>query len=214
MKRFTLIIVAIFCAMNACAKNIQFDYSEKGIGMKELKSDRFIADLRYNSENNFLKKNVYKEFGLNKCYVHPDLHAKLMILEKILIEKKLKLVVYDCYRPLQVQQTMWKLIPDERYIADPKKGSNHNRGVAMDCALADESGKFLKFPTEFDDFSEKAAHAYKCSAQESELCKNREILHSLMSKIGLEAFATEWWHYQLPDPTKYPIVSVKEVVKK
>lgn len=198
----------------ACAKNVKLDFSEEGTGMKELVGDRFIADLKYNSADNFLKKNVYKEYGLDKCYVHPDLHSKLKELEKVLIEKKLKLVLFDCYRPLQVQEEMWKLIPNERYVADPKKGSNHNRGVAMDCALADESGKVLKFPTEFDDFTEKAAHTYQCSAEESQLCKNREVLHSMMMQIGLEAYPTEWWHYQLPNASKYPIVQVHEVLKK
>ncbi len=212
MKRFTFLAVLLL-AMNVNAET-QLDYSEKGSGMKELKGKRFIADLKYNSSDNFLKKNVYKEYGLDKCYLHPDLYAKLMLVEKILVEKKLKLVLFDCYRPLQVQEEMWKLIPDERYIADPKKGSNHNRGVALDCALADDHGKLLKFPTEFDDFTEKAGHAYQCAASESELCKNREILRSMMTGVGLEAFPTEWWHYQLPEASKYPIIQVHEVVKK
>jgi D-alanyl-D-alanine dipeptidase len=196
-----------------CAKQVSFDFSEKGTGMKELTSEHFIVDLRYNSENNFLKRNVYRQYGLDKCYVHPDLHDKLMKLEKNLIAKKLKLVIYDCFRPLQVQEEMWKLIPDENYVADPKKGSNHNRGVAIDCALADESGRTLPFPTDFDDFSERASHAYVCGDLEREGCKNRELLASLMKEVGLEIFPSEWWHYQLPDAKKYPIVSVQNVVK-
>ena len=186
---------------------------EKVFGVKELKGERFIADLKYNTPNNFLKKNVYKEFGLDRCYVHPDMHTKLMVLEKTLISKKLKLVLFDCFRPLQVQEQMWKLIPDEKYVADPKKGSNHNRGVAIDCALADETGKILRFPTDFDDFTEKASHHYVCDPKNIEACQNRELLALLMQSVGLELFPSEWWHYQLPNASTYPIVDVKNVVK-
>lgn len=194
------------------AKELTPQSYEKVFGVKELKGERFIADLKYNTPNNFLKKNVYQEFGLDRCYVHPDMHVKLMKLEKILRDKKLKLVLFDCFRPLQVQEQMWKLIPDEKYVADPKKGSNHNRGVAIDCALADESGKLLKFPTEFDDFTEKASHAYKCS--DAKACENRELLAAFMEKAGIERFESEWWHYQLPNASTYPIVHVKDVVGK
>lgn len=181
--------------------------------MIELKGDRFILDLKYNSTDNFLKKNLYQEFGLDKCYVHPDLYTKLMQLESTLAEKKLKLVLFDGYRPVEVQQQMWNAVPDERYIANPQKGSNHNRGIALDCGLAREDGAYLQFPTEFDDFSEKAWHAHVCSAEESELCKNRDLLHFLMTSIGLVTYPTEWWHYQLPNPAKYPIIQVSEVLR-
>ncbi len=99
------------------------------------------------------KKNVYKDFGLDACYVHLDLYKALQKLEKTLAAKKLKLVFWDCWRPLTVQQAMWKLVPDARYVANPKSGSNHNRGIAMDVTLAKEDGTYLEMPTPFDDFT-------------------------------------------------------------
>lgn len=181
--------------------------------MIELKGDRFILDLKYNSTDNFLKRNLYAEFGLDKCYVHPDLYEKLVKLQQPLKELQLKLVLFDGYRPVEVQQQMWNAVPDERYIANPQKGSNHNRGIALDCGLAKEDGTYLEFPTEFDDFSEKAWHAHVCSAQETQLCKNRDLLHELMKSIGLVTYPTEWWHYQLSQSAKYPIVPVSEVLR-
>lgn len=166
----------------------------------------YVVALQYNTENNFLKKNVYQPFHLDRCYVHPDLNAVLQKLLPILAEKKLQLVLWDCYRPLEVQKAMWKLVPDSRYVANPKVGSNHNRGIAVDVSLADATGQPLPMPTPFDDFSPKAAPGYPCEATEVKRCANRDLLIQLMGAVGLKPLATEWWHFQLPNAKKYPIV--------
>jgi len=166
-----------------------------------------ILDLRYNTEQNFLKKNVYKDFCLETCYVHPDLYPALQKVEKILTQKKLKLVFWDCWRPLKVQEAMWKLVPNPRYVADPKQGSNHNRGVAIDVTLAKQDGTYLDMPTSFDDFTPKASTIYQCSNDEKQKCKNRDLLIRLMKQVGLEVLPTEWWHFQIPGAEKYPIIS-------
>ncbi|HEY3166595.1 MAG TPA: M15 family metallopeptidase, partial [Candidatus Binatia bacterium] len=176
-----------------------------------LQGDRFVLDLRYATDDNFLKKNVYREFGLNQCYVHPDLAAKLQKLPALLAEKKLKLVLWDCYRPLAVQKAMWKLVPDSRYVADPKMGSNHNRGIAVDATLADENVKLLEMPTGFDDFSSKASPGYVCGTEEKKKCANRALLMEVMGKIGLKPLNSEWWHYQLPNANGYPIIEALDV---
>ncbi len=93
---------------------------------------------------------------------------------------------------------MWKLVPDARYVADPKVGSNHNRGAAIDVALADETGGLRSFPTPFDDFTYRASPKYQCSEEEKAKCQNRDELIELMKRVGLEVFPTEWWHFQLP----------------
>ncbi len=176
----------------------------------ELKGERFLLELRYATPDNFLKAPVYQEFQLDRCWVHPELKTRLESLAPELQKRKLKVVLYDCFRPLEVQQAMWKRVPDPRYVADPKVGSNHNRGVAVDLALTDEAGKPLSFPTAFDDFTEKAAHGAPCDAQSTEACQNRELLKTLMASVGIEAFATEWWHYQLSSASKYPIARLRK----
>ncbi|MBI4236824.1 MAG: M15 family metallopeptidase [Deltaproteobacteria bacterium] len=175
-------------------------------GLVQLHGDRFIVDLRYNTEDNFLKKNVYREFGLDRCYVHADLAMRLQRLVPLLTTQKLRLVLWDCYRPLAVQRAMWKLVPDRRYVADPKVGSHHNRGIAVDVTLADETGQRLAMPTGFDDFTAKASPHYRCPAQEQQTCAHRARLIGLMKEIGLKPLNSEWWHYQLRPTVGYPIV--------
>jgi len=171
-----------------------------------LKDRSFQVDLKYASTDNFLKKNIYQEFDLDECWVLPELESRLKNIAPRLKELKLKLVLWDCYRPLKAQEAMWKLVPDPQYVADPKTGSNHNRGAAIDVALSDESGKLLEFPTQFDDFSPKASPKYLCPIQDQAKCHNRDKLMALMAAVGLEVFPTEWWHYQLPEARRLPLI--------
>ncbi len=180
--------------------------SNPGSTLIKVSGPTFITDLRYNTGQNFLKKNVYKDFGLEACYVHPDLYQALQKLEKLLAEKKLKLVFWDCWRPLSVQQAMWKLVPDSRFVANPKSGSNHNRGIAMDVTLAKEEGIYLEMPTPFDDFTAKASPYYACPPAEKQKCKNRDLLIELMAQVALKPLNSEWWHFQVPNGGKYPII--------
>ncbi len=202
-KIILLLLVTLLTCSYASADKI-----ETVTGLKKLDGDRFITDMKYNSEDNFLKKNVYKDFGIESAYVHKEVYDKLKALEPVLKEKKLKLVIFDAYRPLEVQKAMWKILPDSRYVANPKTGSLHNRGVAIDVALADEDGSYLEFPTEFDSFEAKAHHSYECAPEERQKCENRALLKSLMESTGLTAIRTEWWHYQLPNAKTYPILSI------
>jgi len=179
--------------------------AQAGASLVKFSGPAFINDLRYNSEQNFLKKNVYKDFGLDACYVHPELEAALQKLAPLLAAKQLKLVFWDCWRPLSVQEAMWKLVPDSRYVANPKSGSNHNRGIAIDVTLAKEDGTYLEMPTPFDDFTAHAAPTAPCSPAEKQKCGNRDLLISLMAQVGLKPVPTEWWHYQLAG--KYPIIA-------
>ncbi|MFA4874817.1 MAG: M15 family metallopeptidase [bacterium] len=159
-------------------------------------SDRFIVDLRYNTDDNFLHRNVYGPSGVNRCWLDPIAAQRLMNLVPVLAKRHLKLLLWDCWRPLAVQKEMWKILPDPRYVADPAKGSNHNRGMAVDCTLTDEEGDPLPMPTAFDDFSEKASPNSPCTPGEKKRCENRDQLIKLMKQAGFEVFPTEWWHYQ------------------
>ena len=174
--------------------------------LHELRGGRFVVDLKYGTEGNFLKTNVYGKFGLDQCYVRPELWERLQRLAALLTERKLKLVLFDCYRPLEVQREMWKIVQDPKYVADPKRGSNHNRAAAVDAALAAEDGALLVFPTPFDDFTLRASHSFDCPKGLEEACRNRELLKRLMIEAGLKPLSSEWWHYELPDAKKYPLI--------
>ena len=208
MKKIILLLLITLLA--CCCCYALADKIEIATGLKKLNGERFISDMKYNSEDNFLKKNVYKDFAIEYIYVHKEVYDKLKALEPVLREKKLKLVIFDAYRPIEVQKVMWGILPNSLYVANPKTGSHHNRGVAIDVALADEDGNYLEFPTEFDSFEKKAAHSYECTPEERQKCENRALLKGLLESAGLTALNTEWWHYQLPNAKEYPILSIYE----
>jgi zinc D-Ala-D-Ala dipeptidase len=147
-------------------------------------------DIRYATANNFTHKAVYTQA---KCYLRKATAEKLSHVQQELEKQNLGLKVFDGYRPRSVQYIFWRLVPDERYVAHPQKGSRHNRGTAVDVTLVDKQGKELFMPTEFDDFTQKAHRNYTKLAPEQ--IKNRTLLEQVMTKHGFVGLSTEWWHF-------------------
>lgn len=149
------------------------------------------SDIQYATNQNFTKTVLYS---------HPQLAARLPVarsLQKVqqqLALLGLSLFFYDAYRPYSVTEKMWEIVPDERYAANPAKGSGHNRGIAVDITLADlKTGKPVAMPTAFDNFTEKAHHNYM--QLDSAVIANRALLKKVMEQNGFTALSTEWWHY-------------------
>ncbi len=164
---------------------------------------RIILDIKYATEDNFVGKPVYT---MAKAYAQKEVADKLSKAQEILEGQGLGLKIWDAYRPLPVQQVLWDLVPDARYVADPKVGSVHNRGAAVDVTLVDKQGNELVMPTGFDDFSEKAHLDY--DQLSDEVLSNRELLMATMVAVGFEPFATEWWHYNASDAEQYPLLAI------
>ncbi|HMY60336.1 MAG TPA: M15 family metallopeptidase, partial [Pseudomonadota bacterium] len=113
------------------------------------------------------------------------------------------LKLWDCYRPHRVQYQLWDIVHDERYVANPHKGSRHNRGAAVDLTLVDAQGQELVMPTPFDDFGEKAHRSYQ---QLPPLAiQNRTTLEQAMAKAGFVGMPTEWWHFDFARWQGYPL---------
>lgn len=162
-----------------------------------------ILDIRYATPNNFLHKAVYKQA---RCFLVKEAAERLNEVQKELQTIGLGLKVFDGYRPLSVQKKMWAILPDPGYVANPKHGSRHNRGSAVDLTLVDSTGKELEMPTPFDSFSKRAHQDYmKLPAR---VRQNRWILRTVMEKHGFEPIRTEWWHYNLKNWHKYPIMDI------
>lgn len=159
-----------------------------------------VLDIRYATENNFIGKAVYPAA---RCLLRADIAERLIRVHHALRAKGLGIKVYDCYRPLSVQKRFWAILPDERYVADPSKGSRHNRGAAVDVGLVDAAGNTLAMPSEYDDFSEKAHRSY--SAAPEAALKNRGILEEAMKQEGFIPFLTEWWHFDGLGWEAYPV---------
>jgi len=114
----------------------------------------------------------------------------------------LSLKIWDGYRPFKAQEKFWKLIPDPRYVSNPKRGGRHTRGTAVDLTIIDKAGKELSMPSVFDDFSERAHKDYR-EASEQEI-QNRELLKQIMEKHGFVGLPTEWWYFDLVEWEDYP----------
>ncbi len=164
----------------------------------------FIYDMRYATENNFLKQKVY---DCNECYLR--LKTVKLLIEANNDFKKLgyTLKLFDCYRPINIQYKMWKIVSNPDYVANPKTGSMHNRGSAIDVTLVDKNGVELNMGTDFDFFGEQAAHNYIKFSQE--IIKNRELLKNIMEKHQFKALNSEWWHYSVIDGGKDKVSNFK-----
>lgn len=159
------------------------------VDIKEV-NPHIIVDIKYATEDNFTKKKLYDS---NTCFLRKSAAAKLDAVQKELEGMNLGLKVWDCYRPLTVQWIFWAILPDERYVANPKTGSRHNRASAVDLTLVDSRGMELQMPTGFDDFSARADHHYRDLPDQ--VIRNRELLKGLMKKAGFIPLPEEWWHY-------------------
>lgn len=162
-----------------------------------------LLDIKYATADNFTKEVVYPAA---RCLLRPEAAAALARVQSDLAEKGLSLKIWDCYRPLSVQKRFWKLVPDPRYVADPKKGSRHNRGAAVDLTLVDSSGRELEMPTGYDDFTEAAHRSSMAGTPASRA--NARILEDAMTARGFKGLATEWWHFDFSGWEAFPLLDV------
>lgn len=150
-----------------------------------------ILDIRYATKLNFTGEQLYHA---PVAWLRKEPAEALARVQADLRQQGVALKVFDAYRPLAVQQKMWDLIQDERYVSNPAVNrGRHTRGTAVDVALVDLMGNPLPMPSGFDDFSEKAHRDYQGATEEEK--KNAKILETAMVAQGFEPFPTEWWHY-------------------
>ncbi len=157
-------------------------------------------DIRYATDNNFTGRVVYPS---PRCLVRENVAEKLVRVQRKLKESGYGLKIFDGYRPLAVQKKFWSIMPVEDYVADPFKGSRHNRGAAVDVTLVDGEGREMPMPSGYDDFTEKAHRDY-AGATEEEL-RNRALLEEAMKSEGFLPLPTEWWHFDAPGWQGFPV---------
>lgn len=173
------------------------------VNLKEYSSE-FVYDMKYASHSNFLKEKVY---DCGECYLRLKTIISLIAANKKFIEKGYRIKLFDCYRPLDIQKKMWKIVSNPIYVANPEKGSIHNRGGAVDITLVDSNGNELDMGTTFDHFGVEAAHFHENLTKIQK--KNRKILRKIMMKSNFQLFESEWWHYNLNDSKKDPLSNFK-----
>lgn len=187
---------------------------DSNLSMIEVKSliPTIVYDLRYSTNNNFTKEQLYKEG--KKTYLRKPVAGALANVQQELKVLGYGLKIFDAYRPYKVTEKIWSLVGDERFAADPKKGSNHNRGTAVDITIVDlRTNKELDMGTSFDSFSDTAHTSFILLPKQ--VLKNRFLLKELMIKQGFHIFETEWWHFYWEDNRDYSILdlSFKELGK-
>jgi D-alanyl-D-alanine dipeptidase len=178
------------------------------LAMIELKSliPTLRYELRYASNKNFTGQRMYPK-NTRTTFLRLKPALALAKVAEELKEKGLGIKIWDAYRPYRTTVRFWELIHDERFVANPSKGSGHNRGTAVDLTLVDlKTGKELEMPTPFDDFSPTAFHA--ATNMDQVRISNRELLRSTMEKFGFVRLETEWWHYSWPGSSAYDVLDL------
>lgn len=169
------------------------------------KEPGILIELKYSSTDNFLNTDVYGE--LENAYLQPDVLIKLQKAYQYLVAKdsSLTFIIYDATRPVSVQQKMWDIVQNNypeksKYVSNPKNGSLHNYGAAVDITVAKKNGEALDMGTPYDFFGEAAEpqleNSLLANGTLSELqIQNRKILREVMVKAGFVQLPSEWWHY-------------------
>ena len=176
-------------------------------GMIEIKTlvPGIVYDLRYATNNNFTHKKLY-ENG-KQTFLRLPVASALQKVQYDLTQRGYGLKIFDAYRPYAVTKKMWDLIHDERYVANPLKGSGHNRGLAVDLTIINlKDGSELNMGTGFDNFTDTAHQTFKNLPED--VLANRKFLKEIMEKYGFKALETEWWHYSWPNDRNYEVLDI------
>jgi zinc D-Ala-D-Ala dipeptidase len=166
----------------------------------EITNPSILIDLAYAGPHNFTGQTLYRE---NRAFLLCQTARALDIAASAVTARGLRLVLLDAFRPVAVQQILWNFRPDPEFVADPKVGSDHSRGTAVDVTLADASG-YLDMGTGFDVAAPQSHHDRDDIGASAR--KNRAILREAMAIAGFEENPFEWWHYALKALHGYPII--------
>src|SRR3989440_12835136 len=163
-------------------------------------------DIRYATSNNFTGRPVYTEA---RAFLQRPAAEALVRVSRVLREKGYGLAVFDGYRPWSVTKLFWDLTPADKkqFVADPSKGSRHNRGCAVDLTLYDlKTGREVTMPSEYDEFSDRAFPTYQGGSAEARGL--RDLLRQAMEAQGFTVYKAEWWHFDFNGWREYPLMNV------
>lgn len=214
-KLSTLVLLLLFVLpFQVASQQLEIDSPPKELGEKRsadlvelVKLDPTIKlDIRYATSNNFVGRSVYRAA---KAFLQRPAAEALLRVHKSLKNDGYGLVIFDGYRPWRVTKIFWEVTPEDKrqFVADPRKGSRHNRGCAVDLSLYDlKSGQEVKMPGEYDEMSERSHIDYGGGSEESRRLRN--LLRSRMEAEGFKVYEVEWWHYDYKDWQEYPILDI------
>lgn len=166
-------------------------------------------DLRYATKDNFMKRVLYPR---GRAFLQAPAARALAAANRELHARGLGISVLDAYRPWHITKKMWDEAPAEwrevGYVADPSRGSRHNRGCAVDVSLYDlDTGRYLPMPSRYDEFTPRAHADYAGGTAEQR--RNRDLLIATMRRHGFRVLDVEWWHFDYQDWEEYPILDLE-----
>ena len=221
MKRFSILLLFIIFCIRAQAQHYKYIDSTRIMGLKRyakqindtpnlrlVEIKKYIPgialDIRYATTNNFMHQRMYTQA---RAFARLPVVEALKAVEADLKTRELGLKIYDAYRPYSVTVKFYEMAHDTNFVADPRKGSRHNRGCAIDLTVINlKTGKELNMPTGFDSFSVKASADYPDLPKDEIM--NRELLKSVMQAHGFKVYRSEWWHYDFNDWQNYPLLDI------
>lgn len=184
---------------------IALDSNKQMVNLRKV-MPALVLDLKYATTHNFMHRKLYPL--LHTTYLRLPAAAALKKVIAELNKQNLTIKIFDAYRPYSVTEQMWEAVKDNRYAADPSKGSGHNRGIAVDVTLIHlHSKKELPMGTGFDNFSDTAHQDF--TGLPVKILRNRFLLKTIMEKYGFVSLSTEWWHFSLPNANAFELLDVQ-----
>lgn len=161
-------------------------------------------DIRYATTNNFMKEVMYPEA---RAFARKPVVAQLKKIQAALRKQGYGLKIYDAYRPYAITVAFYEKASNKNFVANPAKGSKHNRGCAVDLTLIDyQSKEEINMPTPYDSFSPAAAADYKNLTPQ--VIRNREFLIKTMQAHGFRVLSNEWWHFDFIGWQHYELLDI------
>ena len=187
----------------AYKKSVEEDKNKQLIEIKKRIPD-IKLDIRYAGKNNFAKQAVYKQA---RAFARLPVVEALKNVQYELKKSGYGLKIFDGYRPYSVTVKFFAIASDKSFVANPKDGSRHNRGCAIDLTLIDlKTGKELEMPTPYDSFAAEAASGFMNLP--SNVIQNRELLRNTMEKHGFRVLNNEWWHFDFIGWKNYELMDI------
>ena len=207
--RFTFSVALLILSSSAFAQNAPpKEANKREAHLVELITlDNTIKlDIRYATDNNFVGKQVYPEA---RAFLQKPAAKAVLKVHKKLKKQGLGLVIYDGYRPWAITKLFWEVTTEDKrkFVANPEKGSKHNRGCAIDLGIYDlKTGAAIPMPSGYDEFTERASPDYTGGTEIER--SNRDMLRKLMEDSGFTVNANEWWHFDYKNWDDYAIYDI------
>ena len=165
-------------------------------------------DIRYATANNFTGRILYSQ---PRAFLVGPAAKALLNAHRAARAKGFGLTIYDAYRPWRVTKALWDATPPgpkRNYVANPKRGSKHNRGCAVDLTLhflTDDAE--VTMPSGYDEFTLRAHRNFADAPADA--IEHRDLLERVMEEAGFRVASNEWWHFDFVGWQNYPALDIE-----